>query len=191
MVILSDDEISGGQNLRGDWPLNAPAFLQSITRGDGNRFLLGAMEEHCSQILTANVHALAVRLRWVVVLPKDLDQIIVGDTVRVISHTHGFDVAGGAGADLLVGCLGNMATGVTRFGTQNAIYSTVGGFDSPESASGKSGLSAGLLGRIRCILAHVLCLRGGRRTAHGIPRTAGQGQQRQDQDTQMQSHACL
>jgi hypothetical protein len=149
VVILSDDEISGGQDLRSNRSSYTTTLGQSIARGDGDGFLIGTVEEHSSKILAADVHALTVGLDWIVVRPEDLDQVFIGHAVGIVSNPHGFDVAGSTTADLFVSRIRNVATGVARFSAQYAIYSTVGGFDSPESARGKGGLGAGEIGWFR------------------------------------------
>src|SRR5262245_53642261 len=72
-------------------------------------------------ILRADVVALAHALRRVVVLPEGLEELIVGDLLRVIDHLHDLVVAGAAGADLLVGRIGRQAAGIAHGGRVNAL----------------------------------------------------------------------
>src|SRR5687768_4744179 len=56
--------------------------------------------------MRADVVALAHALRRVVVLPEDLEQVLVAGRGRVENDTHGLSVASLAGARLLVGGIG-------------------------------------------------------------------------------------
>src|SRR6476646_770470 len=63
-------------------------------------------------VLRADVISLTHALRRVVVLPEELEQLLVARLLGVEDDQDGLGVAGGAGADLLVGGVRRLAAGV-------------------------------------------------------------------------------
>ena len=57
---------------------------------------------------------LTINQRGVVLLEEVVQKLLEGVTVRIISYKHSLGVAGGAGADLLIGRIRHVALGVSN-----------------------------------------------------------------------------
>src|SRR5262245_47227174 len=123
VIVLGEVKRRRIEDFRGD-RTEAPRLELALIvrfRGLGGFALCGGERVDARAVLRAYVIALAHALGRVVVLPERLEQLFVGDLLRVIDHQHDPVVAGAAGADLLVGRVGRMAAGVTDGGDVNAI----------------------------------------------------------------------
>src|SRR5262249_14835576 len=69
----------------------------------------------------AHVIALAHTLRGIVILPKCLEQPLIGDLLRIKDNEHHLVVTGAAGANLLVGRIGGMTARISDRGDVNAF----------------------------------------------------------------------
>ena len=69
----------------------------------GGLLLVGVLVEDCGAVLFADVGALAVDLCGVVDFEEELGERLEGRSLGIEDHLDGFDVAGPAAADLLVG----------------------------------------------------------------------------------------
>src|SRR5437867_10759285 len=94
VVLLRAIERGRGRDLGDDRPLEAPGLLEARLRGARRRLLLPGVEEDRRAVLLADVGALAVQLRRVVVLPEHVEELLVGDACRVVLHLHALGVAG-------------------------------------------------------------------------------------------------
>src|SRR6266568_441387 len=81
----------------------AVALLLGVPRGLGGPLLLGRKVEDRRAVLGAHVRALAVHLGRVVVLPEDVQELLVGDLGGVELDLDRLGMAAAAAADLLVG----------------------------------------------------------------------------------------
>jgi len=83
-------------------------------------FLLGLIvEENNRSVLRSNVRSLAVIGRWIVVFPENFQQFLITDLFRVKNHVYHFSVICCTAADILIGWLVLVATGITNAGFQN------------------------------------------------------------------------
>ena len=86
----------------------------------------------------ADVGALAVELSGIVGDgEEDAEELAVGDLRGIVDHLDGFGVAGGFGADLVVGGGGGRAAGVANRGGEYAFYTLEDRLRAPETASGE------------------------------------------------------
>ena len=103
VVILGLVEAAGGRDLGDDRAAEAAFVLQRLLRCLGGGLLLRRLEEDRAAVLLADVGALAIQRRRVVVLPEDGEQRVVADDGRVVLDLDDFGVAGVPIADVLVG----------------------------------------------------------------------------------------
>ena len=92
--------------------LGRQLLLVHRLRGLGGGSLLVVGDEDDRAVAGADVVALAHALGRVVGLPEGLEQLLVGDPRRVVGDEDDLGVTGPAGADLLVGRVRRVATGV-------------------------------------------------------------------------------
>jgi len=105
VVVLGEVELAGRDDLGGDVAVAGFAQLLAELGGRllGGRLLLRTVVEDRRTVLGADVVALAHALGRVVRLPEHLDQLGVGDLLRIEHDANRLRVPGPAGADLLVG----------------------------------------------------------------------------------------
>ena len=99
-----------------------------------NLFLLGGGIKDGAPVLRANIRPLPVAGGGVVVVPKDGEQLIVGDLLRIVSDPHRFRMAGLIGANVAVGRVFGVPAGVAHFREEHAFGLAQCLFDSPETA---------------------------------------------------------
>ena len=104
------------RHLRDDRPLERVCLRQLVDVRLRNALLLVRRVEQRRPILRADVGALAVECRRVVVGPEDVEQLLVGDAVGVVLDLDDLGVAGAVGADVLVGGVGEGAAHVADRG---------------------------------------------------------------------------
>src|SRR5580658_5362373 len=78
------------------------AALRGVARGLRFGFLLRRMKENRGAVLRPDIRPLAIQSGGVVVVPEDLQQIVVADHRRIVGHLHHFGVAGAIRADLFI-----------------------------------------------------------------------------------------
>src|ERR1700733_3766402 len=123
MIILGEEERRGIADFRRD-----RAHVLGFERfgiGGFRRLGGGALRrrEHINAgaVLGADVAALAHALGRIVVLPKRLEQALVGNLFWIVDHEHDFVVAGAAGADFLVGRVRRQTAGIADRGDVDAV----------------------------------------------------------------------
>src|SRR6185295_5609353 len=77
VVFLRPVELRCGRDLRDDRPLVPAALFEALLRSAGSRLLLGVEEEDGRPVLLSDVRSLAVERRRVVVLPEDIQELLV------------------------------------------------------------------------------------------------------------------
>src|SRR5215469_5089221 len=97
------------------------------------------MIENCRTVLCSPVRPLAVQLRGIVILPKHLEQILIGNLGRVVLNLDRFGVSGAIGANIFVGGVWEMAASVANAGRNHAGNLPERSFDSPKAARRESG----------------------------------------------------
>jgi hypothetical protein len=95
------------------------------------------VEENRAAVLLAEVRALAVYLRRVVFLPKDIQELLETNLRRVKRDLYYFGVAGSVGADVFVSGVSGVAAGVADGGIEHAGHAAECGFYTPETACAK------------------------------------------------------
>src|SRR5690606_26577635 len=136
VVVLGEVEGARRQDLGRDGPV--AGGLQPLGVGVPGPF--GRCRLRCGKgvypgpVLRAHVVALAVALRRVVVLPEDLQQVLVADDTRVVDYADDLVVAGLTGAGLLVGGVGREAGGIARHRQPDARDLPELAFHAPEAA---------------------------------------------------------
>src|SRR5882724_310066 len=101
------------------------------------------MVEDRSAVLRAPVRALAIQLGGIVVLPKNVQQLIVGNLAGIVIYFHRFGMAGAVGADLFVSGVFSFPADVAYAGGGDAGKLAEGSFDFPETAGGKCSFGHG------------------------------------------------
>ena len=139
MVIFGPVEVGSRNNHGGDGPGELTGFFElgfGFLRGF---FLFAGGEEDGAPVLGTNVGALPVQHGGVVVFPKNVEELGVGDVGRVVGDADGFGVAGAVGADVPVGWVLRGATGVADFGDEDTFGLPEGFFHAPEATGGEDG----------------------------------------------------
>src|ERR1700674_6002849 len=103
VVILGLEESYGRNNLGDHGLAEAPGFFQLLFRSLGGGFLFWSVKEDCRAILLAPVRPLPVKLRGIVVLPEDFEQLGVGKLGGVVIDLYNRGVAGRLLDNLLCG----------------------------------------------------------------------------------------
>src|SRR5262245_50980696 len=96
------------------------------------------MREDCRAVLRAKVRALTIHLRWVVHIPKGVDESLVADLGRVESDLDDFGVAGFFAADVLVRRVLRVAIAVADRSVNYSWDHSEFDFDSPEATGRES-----------------------------------------------------
>ena len=96
--------------------------------------------------MSTQVRSLTVGLGGVVNFKKSLEQLQIGDFLRVKGHPHGLCMAGVTIADLVVSRIQGLTLLIPTLGADDSRSFFEGVFDSPEATSSKVGdfLSANL-----------------------------------------------
>src|SRR5690606_18684503 len=172
VVVLGEVERAGRDDLGGDRAVAGAGQhrLEGVPGGLGGGLLgVGVVEDHRA-VLGADVVALAEALGGVVALPEDLEQVGVGDLLRVEDDADRLGVAGGAGADLFVGRVGGVSALVADGGGDDSALGAQppeGALHAPEAAHAEVGdLAAGRVGRGERGAQHLVAVRHGHR---GVP----------------------
>src|SRR2546423_11014039 len=103
-------------------------------RAERRLLLFGIVEEDHRAVLVADVPALTVELGRVVLAPEDVEQLLVGDLLRVVGDLDDLGMAGRVRADVLVGRVLERAALVTGFGLRDAVELAERRLDAPEAA---------------------------------------------------------
>jgi hypothetical protein len=135
MIFLRAPEFWGRFDLRHDWAFEFAALIELCFRRLGRRFLLGRMIKNDRAILRANIRALAIDRRWVVIRPENVEQLIIAHLRRVEFHLHDFRVSRFIRANVLVSRVLLRSTGVTDRRVRNTFELPKGRLHSPKTAS--------------------------------------------------------
>src|ERR1700677_2015184 len=84
MILLGAPEFGGRRNLRDNRPWETS--LRGISRCPRFGFLLRRVIENRRTVLRADVRALAIQSRRVVVVPEHFENIVVADHLRIEGH---------------------------------------------------------------------------------------------------------
>src|SRR5258708_19205408 len=95
------------------------------------------MVENARPILRAEVWALAIQLRRVVIFPKDVQKLIVRHLGRIVVHFHRLGVSGAVRTHVFVGRVPQFPTGITHTSSRYARNLAERGFNSPKTPSRK------------------------------------------------------
>ena len=120
----------------------------------GQALLLLVGIEDGTAVLRAPVRELAPGIRGIYVPPKHLEQLLVGNLVRIINHLDSLDVPGTASGNLTVGGVGLTTAGVARDGLEHAVDLFKIRFRAPKTAAGKDSRLS-LLGFIVHLFLHI------------------------------------
>eukprot|EP00411_Alexandrium_monilatum_P039298 CAMPEP_0175408274 /NCGR_PEP_ID=MMETSP0095-20121207/40507_1 /TAXON_ID=311494 /ORGANISM="Alexandrium monilatum, Strain CCMP3105" /LENGTH=292 /DNA_ID=CAMNT_0016707185 /DNA_START=50 /DNA_END=923 /DNA_ORIENTATION=+ len=136
MVVLGVEELGRRQDLRGD---RVPAdALESLLVGGlrllGNLPLLLRVVVDAGTVLRPPVVTLLVQRGGVVALPEDLQQLRVGDGLRVVHDADDLVVVRGPRAHVPVGGVRNAAAGVADLRGEDALHLHVDVLRAPEAA---------------------------------------------------------
>src|SRR5215471_19709483 len=102
VIVLRPIELRGGNDLGGDGPPVTAALFEGLFRGDRGRLLSGTVKKDRGAVLSSDVRSLAVELRRVVLVPKDVEQLLVAHPGRVVFDLNRFRVAGFVRAHVFV-----------------------------------------------------------------------------------------
>ena len=123
MIVLGEIEFGRRRDLGGDGAetLGSKRLLIHRLRRVGGFALRIAERVDRRTILRADIVALAHALRRVVIFPERLQQLLVGDLLRIEHDQHHFGVTGAARADLFIGRVGGVAAGIADGGRIDAV----------------------------------------------------------------------
>src|SRR2546421_5803640 len=116
----------------------AAAFVEVPLGSFGRGLLVGRMIKNHGPILIADIRSLAIQGSWIVVRPKNIQQLIVTHDRRIEFHLDDFGVAGCMTAHIFVGGVFGFATSITDASVDHARHGTKRRFDSPETACSES-----------------------------------------------------
>src|SRR5262249_10924842 len=100
VVFLRGPEFGRGGDLGDDRPAEPARAILALSGGARRRLLLRRVEEDRRAVLVADVGALPVQRRRVVVRPEHLQQVVVGDLPRLVLHLHHLCMARPVRADV-------------------------------------------------------------------------------------------
>ncbi len=89
-------------------------------------------------VLAAAVHELTAAVGGVHMPPENIQQLVVGDFIRVVDDFHGLDVARAAGRHLVVSGVFHLAAGVSRYRFHDAVDFLELRFRAPETTAGEN-----------------------------------------------------
>jgi hypothetical protein len=95
------------------------------------------MKENDATVLRAGIGTLAIDLRRIVRVPKDVKQAFERNLRRIVLYFHHFGVAGTVSTHVFVGGIQHLAAFIADGGINHALQLTKGSFDAPEAAGAK------------------------------------------------------
>src|SRR5262249_53816412 len=134
VVVLGPVESRGRLDRGDDRAAVLSALFESVFRFSRGSLLLGRVKEDDRTVLLADVGALAVPRRGIVVLPEDLEKLLVRDLRGVVVHLDRLGVARRSGADVLVGRVLRPPALVADRGCENPLDLPEGRLDAPEAS---------------------------------------------------------
>lgn len=139
VVVFGGEELGGGGEFGDNGVGEDLGGGQLVNGGLGGGALVFGVVEDGGAVLGAVVGTLAVEGGGIVDGEEDVEELGVGDEGGVKDDADGFGVAGHAGADVLVGGVGEVAANVAGFDGNDAFEVEEDGFETPETASGEGG----------------------------------------------------
>jgi hypothetical protein len=137
MLILGHVKFLQRHNLRDDRVLE---FFLRVSFGLFGRGFLGViLVKNYRTILCSRVGSLPIQSRRVMRIPKIVQQFFVGNFLRVIFDLRDFRVAGGAGADVMIGGVLRLAARETAGDVFHARDLLELRFHAPKTAAAKRG----------------------------------------------------
>ncbi len=130
---------TGGDDPGHDRLREAPGGFQRAFAGLGGRPLGVVVNEDRRAILRAAVTELPVLGEGIDIAPKNIQQLFVADSGRIIVDLHGFSVAGTASRNLFIGRVGGVATGIAGHGVPHARQFFEWRLHAPETAARECG----------------------------------------------------
>jgi uncharacterized membrane protein (UPF0127 family) len=98
------------------------------------------MEEDRGAVLVADVRSLAVQRGRVVIIPEDFEQVVITDDLGIEGDLDHFGVAGAIRADVFIGGMVQLATGIADLRGLDARKTPECSFDAPKTACPECGL---------------------------------------------------
>ena len=94
---------------------------------------------------------LPVGLGRIDVSPKNVQQLVVRNLGRIVSHLNRFPVLGAVGGNFFIGCIIRATAGVTDDGFDNALGVIVRRLHAPETAPGENRCPKVACDGLRCL----------------------------------------
>lgn len=114
MVAFGHPKPGSRLDRRGDGPRKATAFNQGAPRFFGCSELVRLMIEDHASILRSDVRSLPIDLSWIVIVPENCQELLVGDNLRVILNLHGLCMPRLIRAHIFVGGILLPAAGISH-----------------------------------------------------------------------------
>ena len=137
MVVLGFVESDGGNNLRHDGAAELSCFFAFLPGSSRGLLLLRRMEKNCRAVLRAEIRALPVQLRGIVVLPENVQQVFIRDFGGIVLDFNRFGVTGPIAANVFIGWILRVSAGIAHACSTDAGNLAERGFNTPETSCRK------------------------------------------------------
>lgn len=139
MVLLGTPEIARRHDFCDDWPAKLSRFRECFLGRNGRSLLFGRVVEDDGSVLRSYIRPLPVWCGWVVVLPKNAEQLIVGNARRIKLHLNHFGMAGPIRANIFVARVFQCSTRITDSRGRDSFHLSKSRLHAPKTSSSKCG----------------------------------------------------
>src|SRR5260221_10031882 len=137
VIILCFVESRRRRNLRDDRAAIPAASLALFLRRFRCGLLIVVVIKNRRAVLLTNIRSLSVECRRIVILPENGKQIVIAESLRIVSHLDDFGMSCSPAADVLISGVFHRSAQISHACRQNSRYLAICGFYSPEASRAK------------------------------------------------------